>query len=150
MDLLLVVVSELNDVLVAESSQVVGLNDGLEDGESVLNVSEVVEPVDVNTGDFDFISGSGNIDEVMHDNDLFLSWYTSSGNRTWGLLDSQLLEVAVESPELVRLTRSAGSLANDTRSEVLLAIVDVLNEDGSLDISALTFVVGFMELRLDT
>jgi len=58
-DRLLVFISELDDLLVTEPSNIVGFDDSYKDGEPVLDVGEIVKPVDVNTSDFYFITRPG-------------------------------------------------------------------------------------------
>ena len=61
-DLCLFFVGQIYDVLVALTFEIVDLNDGLKDGEAVLDVREVVVAVDVDAVDLDFVTGASDID----------------------------------------------------------------------------------------
>ena len=123
-DNLLLLVCELHNVFVSLALQVVDLNDGLEDGEAVLNVREIVISVDVNAMNFDFISWSSNIDKIVKNKDLLLSGYTSRGHSTWRLLYCELLVVAIDGSLLIH-GEWAICLAHNTATEFLLCLLGI-------------------------
>jgi hypothetical protein len=59
---LLVLVSQIKGVLVADSFQVIDFNQSLEDREAMLGVGNLVVPVQVNTDNLYFITGTCPID----------------------------------------------------------------------------------------
>ena len=64
-DLSLLLIGKLNYVLIAKTLQVIGLYNGLEDREAVLDVSKVVIPVDIDSMDFSLVSRASNINQIM-------------------------------------------------------------------------------------
>ena len=64
-DLSLLLIGKLNYVLIAKTLQVIGLYNGLEDREAVLDVSKVVIPVDIDSMDFNLVSRASNINQIM-------------------------------------------------------------------------------------
>ena len=102
----------------------------------MLDVSEIVVPVDVNTVDLHLVARAGDIDQVVKDEDFFLARNAARRHRTWSLLNGQLLIVAVDSLDLIYGVWAA-SMAHDTLGQALLGLLWVRVEDGSLDITAL-------------
>jgi hypothetical protein len=99
---LLVLISQLYDVLIALALDVVGLHERLEDGESVPDILDVVESVDVDTGDFYFITRACTVDQVSEAGHFFLAGDTTRRDRTWGLLHGEFLIVFVDSELLIK------------------------------------------------
>ena len=64
-DLSLLLIGKLNYILIAKTLQIIGLYNGLEDREAVLDVSKVVIPVDVNSMDFNLVSRASDIDQIV-------------------------------------------------------------------------------------
>ena len=127
-DLLLVFVGELNDLFIAESLDVVGLDDGVEDWEAVLDVGSVVEFVDEDTGDFNFVSWSCSIDEIVEDINLLLARNSTWWDSSRSLLDRPFLVVTEEASAFFEVIW-ASTLAKNALAEILLAfIVGVVHE----------------------
>ena len=142
----LILVSDLNNIFITESSNVISLDNCGENWEPVLDVSSIIEFIDENTGYFDLISWSCSVYKIIEDDDLFLSWNTTWWDRSWSFLDGPFLIVSVDTFALFNLVLFATALADDTFSEVLLffAIVFV---DWALKIIALhASVILFFEL----
>ena len=95
-DLLLVLVGQLEDLVVSESLHIVRLDDRLEDGEAVLDIGEVVKPVDVDTCDLHFISWASAVHQVIQHIHFFLSGNSSRRDTARCFLDGHLLVVPVE------------------------------------------------------
>lgn len=136
-DFVLLLIGQLHNILVTLTLQVVDLNDCLEDRESVLDVCKVIVPVDVDSVDFNFITGTGNVDKIMQDEDLFLTGNTTGWHRAWCLLDRQLLIVTVDSLDLINSVGSA-RLAHDTDGQTFLSLIWVCVKDRSLCVATLT------------
>jgi hypothetical protein len=81
---------------------IVGLDKGLEYWESMSYILDVVESVDVNTCDFDFISGASTVNQVSEAGHFFLARYTTWRDCTGSLLHGKLLVVFVDSKLLVK------------------------------------------------
>ena len=109
-------ISELDHVLVSEATEVVHFDDGLEDWESVLDVSEVVISVDVDAVDLDFVTRAGDVDKIVQDEDLFLARDTARRDCAWSLLDRELLIVAIDRLGFLDGV-GASCLAHDTLGE---------------------------------
>ena len=75
---------------------VVGLDDGAEDWEPVLDVERVLEPVGEDSGDLDLIAWSCGIDVVAEENDVLVAGDSSWGDGSWGFLYGDLLVVSVD------------------------------------------------------
>ena len=136
-DFVLLLIGQLYNILVTLTLQVVDLNDCLEDGESVLDVRKVIVPVDVDSVDFDLITGAGNVDEIMQDEDFFLTGDTTGWHSAWCLLDGELLIVSVDSLDLVNGVGSA-RLAHNADSQTFLSLIWVCVKDRSLCVTTLT------------
>jgi len=100
-DLFFVLVSQVNDIFVTETFKVVNFNVGLEDWEAMTHVREVIKSVDVNSCNFNFISRSGSVNEVVKDVDFLLAGHTTWRDTSRSLLYSNLLVVTVDSLLLV-------------------------------------------------
>lgn len=135
-DFFLLFISELDNVLIAEASEVVNFDHGLEDGESVLYVREVVIPVDVDTVDFDFVARAGHVNEVVQHVDFFLAGNSTRRNCAWSLLDCEFLVIPVDSFDLVNCV-GAASLADDALGQTLSSLDRVGIVDRSLQVTAL-------------
>jgi hypothetical protein len=75
-----VFVSNFNDVFITESSNIVCLNNCVEDRESMLNIGSIIKFVDENTCDFNLISRSSSIYEIVKNENFFLSWDSTRRN----------------------------------------------------------------------
>jgi hypothetical protein len=146
LDLMLVLISELDNLLITKSSDIVGLDDGCENWESVLHIGSIIEFVNENTCDFNFISWSSSVDKVIEDKDLLLSWNTTWRNRSGSFLDCPFLVVSVDRFVILKMVRTL-RLADDALSQVLLLLFDVVVEEWALEILALlASEVHFFEL----
>jgi len=112
------------------------------------HVSEIVKPVDVNSGDFNFVTRPRCVNQVIEHIYLFLAGNTAWGHSTRCFLHRQFLVVPVECGLLVKCVR-ARSVARDTHAEVLASILLRMVESGSLEITADTSEVHLLELRED-
>jgi len=130
-------VGQLHNILITLTLQIVDLNDSLEDRESVLDVRKVIVSVDVDSVDFNFITGAGNVDKIMQDEDLFLTGDTAGWYCAWCFLDGQLLIVAVDSLDLINSV-GATRLAHNTNSQTFLSLIWVCVKDWSLCVATLT------------
>lgn len=128
-------VCELHDILITLALKVVNLNDGLENGEAVLDVCEVIVSVDVNTVNLDLITWAGDINKIMEDEDFLLSWDTAGWDCAWGLLNGQLLVVAVDCLDLID-SEGAISLAHNTATKSLSCFIWITLIYGSLSVTA--------------
>ena len=135
-DLSLLLISELNHVLITKAVQVVCLNDCLEDRETVLDVCEVVIPVDVDSVDFNFVARASDINKIMQHEDFFLAGHATGRHRAWCLLNCELLVVAVERFHLVNLVGTA-LMAHNTLGQTRFCLLRVCVADGSLEIATL-------------
>lgn len=122
-NLLLVLISQLNDVLITLALDVVGLYKCLEDWESVPDILDVVESVDVDTSDFYFITRSCTVDQVSEAGHFFLAGDTARRDCTWGLLHGEFLIVFVDSELLIKRVWTI-LVAQDTFTQVLFALKD--------------------------
>ena len=129
-------VGELDYIFISKSSQIVHLNDGLEDWETVLDVGKVVVPVDVDSMDLDFIARASHINEIVQHEDLLLTGYSTRWHSSWSLLNSQLLIVTIDGLHFVDSVGSA-SVAHDTLGQTLLGLLRVRVKDRSLDVATL-------------
>ncbi len=75
---------------------VVCFEDGGEDGETVAIVELSVVVVAVNASDFDLFSRLGRIDQIPEEDDFSMTRQTAGGYRSWRLLESEFLIVAVD------------------------------------------------------
>ena len=125
LDLSFILVSNLNDIFIAESSDVVSLNDSLENWESVLDVGSIVKFIDEDTGDLNFISRSSSVNKIIKDEDLLLSWHSTWWHRSWGLLHGPFLVVSVNG-FVVFNNVWAVLLANDALTQELLSIIGTI------------------------
>mgnify|MGYP006899633011 CR=1 FL=1 len=82
----------------------------------MLNIGAIIKSVDENTGDFDFVTWSGGIDEVIKNNDLFLPWNSAWWNRSWSLLDCPFLIVSIHTHAGFKEETFGISLANNASS----------------------------------
>ena len=147
--LLLVLLGQLDDIFVSETADIVCLNDCREHREAMLHVSEIVESIDVDTGDLDLITRSSTIDLIVQDIHFLLS-----GNSSWwysarGLLNRHLLVVAIHSVNFIHGERPV-TLANDALTQERFALMSVRVVDRSLDVSTATSVEDLRVLGEDT
>jgi hypothetical protein len=68
----------------------------MEDWESVFDVSSIIKFVDENTCDFNFISRSSSINEIVEDENFLLSRDSTWWNRSRSLLNCPFLVVSVD------------------------------------------------------
>jgi len=113
------------------------------------HVGEIVESVDVDSSDFDFVTRPCCINQVIDHIYLLLSRHTTRRHSAGRLLNGQLLVVPVEGGLLVEGV-GAGSVAADADAEVLAGILLRVVESWSLKISAHTAEVHFFELWENT
>jgi len=133
---MLLLVSELNHIFIAKALQVVHFDDSLKDGEAMLDVREVVIPVDVDSMNLDLITGASDVDQVVKDEDFFLAGDTARGHCAWCLLNCQLLIVAIQRLHLIYLVW-ATLVAHDTLGQTRFCCIWVSIEDGSLEVTTL-------------
>jgi hypothetical protein len=62
----------------------------------MLDVREVIPPVDVDSSHFNLITWSSSVDEIVKEEYLFLSGDSTGGHGAWGLLDGHFLVVPVD------------------------------------------------------
>ncbi len=118
--------------------KVVDFNDGLENGEAVLDVRKVIISVDVDTVNLYLVTWAGDINKIMEDKDFLLSWDTAGWDSTWGLLNGQLLIVSVDCLDLIDSERTV-SLAHNTATESFSGLIWITLINGSLSVTALAF-----------
>ena len=128
--------------------QVVCLNDRLKDGETVLDIGEVVVSVDVDTMDLDLVTRASDINKIMKHEYFFLAGHTTGWHRAWCLLNGELLIVPVERPHLVDLVRTA-LMTHNTLGQTRLCLLRVCVADGSLEIATLASEVHLIVLWED-
>lgn len=148
-DLFFVLVSQVNDIFVTETFKVVNFNVGLEDWEAMTHVREVIKSVDVDSCNFNFISRSGSVNEVVKDVDFLLAGHTTWRDTSRSLLYSNLLVVTVDSLLLVEFIR-AESLADNALAQELFGLISRAVESRSFQVTTLTPEVHFLKLREDT
>ena len=146
--MLLVLLGQLDDVLVSEAPDKIGFDDRREHGETVLHIREIVESVDVDTSDLDFISRSGSVNHVVKDVDLLLSGDSSRGDGSRCLLDGHLLIVPVHRVYLIH-SEGPSTLTYHTPAEELFPFLSVRVIDRTLDIPAAASVEDLRVLRED-
>ena len=125
-DGLLVLIGQLDDLLVTEALHVVCLDESGEDGEAVLDVRAHLVLVLEDASDFNFITRSSRVHEVVEHVDFLLARDTAWRHRARRLLDGPLLIVAVDRLELFQvedrlLVHADGAGAED----LAIALVDV-------------------------
>lgn len=96
-NLILIFISQFNNFLITKSSNKVSFNYCWENRETMLDISEVVKSINVDTCDFNFISWASRVYLVILENYLLLTWYPTWWNSSWCLLDSQFLIVSIDS-----------------------------------------------------
>lgn len=148
-DFLFIFIGELDNLFVAKSFDVVGLDDGVEDWEAVFDVCAVVEFVDEDTSNFNLVSWSCSINEIVEDVDLFLArnsaWWDGAG----GLLDGPFLVVTEEAFALLDVV-GASATADDTLAQVLFGFIVRVVQDRTLDVlAAIASEVALFELWED-
>ena len=148
-NLLLVLLGQLDDILVSETADVVCLNDGRENREAMLYVSEIVEPIDVDTCDLDLITRSRTVDLIVQDVHLLLSGNSPRWYSTRSLLNRHLLVVAIHSVNFVHCERPV-TLAYDTLTQERFALIGVRVVDRSLNVSTTASVEDLRVLWEDT
>jgi len=118
----------------------------LEYREAILDVRNLVETIYVNSCNFDFIARPGSVDQVVQNNTLFLARNTTGRHSSWGFLDSELLVIPVDSPNLIE---SVGSvlLAHNASSNHLASFVETGRVSGTFDITARTSDIHLVALR---
>jgi len=82
------------------------LDGGGKDRKSRLAGDACIVRVYINASDLNFLARSGYVNQVSKQHNVLVAWNTSRGNRTWSLLDSELLVVAIQSQFLIYLERS--------------------------------------------
>jgi hypothetical protein len=135
LDFLLVFVGELNDLFIAESFDIVGLNDRVEDWEAMLDVCAVVEFVDKDTGDFNFVSWSCRIDEIVEDVNLLLARDSTWRDGSRSFLDGPFLVVTEETFTFLEVVW-ASTLAKDALAEILLGFIMGVVQEWTFDVLA--------------
>ena len=135
---MLLLVRELHYILVSLALKVVDFDDCLENGETVLDVREVIVPIDVNAVNLDLITWTGDIHKIMKDKDFLLSRDTARWDSAWGLLNGQLLVVAIDCLDLIDCEGSI-SLAHNTTTKSLSGFIWIGLINGSLSVTALAF-----------
>jgi hypothetical protein len=113
---------------------VVSFNESLENGEAVTYILDVIESVNVDTCDFNFITGSGTVDQISKTSDFFLARNTTWRYRSGSFLNSHLLVVFVNSVLLIKSIRTV-LLAKNTFSQVLFAFENIVMISRTLKIS---------------
>jgi hypothetical protein len=83
--------------------------------EPVLDIGTIIKFVDENTCDFDFISRSSSVNEIVKNENFFLSWDSTRRNRSWSLLNSPFLVVSVNRFMFFKMIWTS-LLANDALS----------------------------------
>lgn len=119
---LLIIISNIQDILISISSDIVCFNNGLEHREAVFDVSEVVEPVDKYSSDFYFVTWSCRVNQVVENKDFFLAGNTSRRHSARSLLNGHSLVVSVHSLSLIKGVGSI-SLAQHTLPQDLLCFI---------------------------
>ena len=149
LDLNFILVSNLNNVFIAESSDVVSLNDSLENWESVFDVSSIVKFIDEDTGDLNFISRPSSVNKIVKDEDFLLSWYSTWRHGSRGLLHRPFLVVSVDGFVIFNEVWTV-LLANDALTQELLSVIRTVVVEWALQILAcLASVVHFLKLWED-
>ena len=132
---LFVFVGELDDLFVAESFDVVGLDDCVEDWEAMLDICSIVEFVDKDTGNFNFVSRSSSIDEIVEDIDFLLARNSTWWDSSRSFLDCPFLVVTEEAFTFFKVVW-ASALAKNAHSKVLLVFIMGVVEEWALDVLA--------------
>jgi len=115
----------------------------------VLDVAEVVESVDIDSCDLDFVSWSGGVDEVMNDEYFFLARDSAGRDSSWSLLDRELLVISVDCVRLIN-SEGAPTLTDQAGTQLLLSCVLVVAKAWSFNITALTSEVDLLILRVNS
>ena len=145
-DLGFLLISQLDDVFVTKSLQVVHFDNCLEDREAVLDVGEVVVSVDVDAMDLDLVAGARYIDQIVKHKDLLLAGHSARWHSSWGLLDGQFLIVTVNSLNFVDGVW-ATHLTDDTGSKAFASLHWISIENGTFLVTALASEVHLCILR---
>ena len=105
----------------------------------MLHVCEIVEPIDVDTSDLDLITWPRTIDMVIKDIHFLLSGNSARRHSARSLLNRHLLVVAIHSVNFIHGERPV-TLAYDTLTQELFALVSIRVVNRSLDVSTATSV----------
>jgi hypothetical protein len=117
----------------------------LENWETILDVCNLIETIDVNSSDFNFIAWSGSVHQVVQNNALFLARNTTGRHGSWGFLDGELLVISVDSLDLIKRVGSV-PLAHNTSSKNLTSLKEAGRVSGTFDIAASTSNVHLVAL----
>ena len=147
--MLLVLVSELDNVPVTGALYVVGFYVRLEHGEAVAHIGGVVEVHHVDTRDFYFVTWCGTVNQIISNVDFFLAGDTTRRYAARSLLHGKLLIVPVYRRVLIESVRTLSSAANALSKELTSLILGAV-EHGSLDIATSAAEVHLLELRFHT
>ena len=147
-DLSFLLIGKLNHVLIAKAVHVVGLNNCLENWEAMLDVSEVVVSIDVDSMNLDLVAWASDINQIMKHEDFFLARNTARWNCAWCLLNRQLLIVAIERLDLINLVGTT-LVAYNTLSQTRFRLLRVCVHNRSLEISTLAAEVHLIVLWED-
>jgi hypothetical protein len=116
-----ILISELNDLLITKSLDIIGLNNGIEYRESMLHISTILKSIDEYTCNLYLVTRSGAINQIIQDVNLLLSWDSTWWHRSWSLLNCPFLIVAIYTHEVIELKFVVG--ANSTASKELLDVL---------------------------
>ena len=86
----------------------------------MFDICPIIKSIDKDSSDFNFITRSSAINEIIEDVDLLLSWNSARWYRAWSLLDGPLLIIPVDALGLLCFVLL--TLANYTGSEELFYI----------------------------
>ena len=126
---------QLNDLFISESLQIISFDNRLENWEAMLHVGRVIKLVRVDSCDFDFITWSSSVDQIVQDNYLFLPWDSTGRNAAWSFLNCQFLVVPVNG---IFLTDCIGTIlrADNTNTDLLFCFPSVVAIERSFRVSA--------------
>ena len=101
----------------------------------MFHICKVIESVNENSSDFNFITWTSTINLIIYNKDFFLAWDSARRYCTWSFLNSHFLVVSVHCVNFISDERTI-ALAYNTLPKILLCFVDTIVENRSLYITA--------------
>ncbi len=144
-----VLVGKFNNSLITKALKIINFDESLKYGETMLRISNLVVSVHVNTRNLNLITRSRCIDQIVQNDALFLSWYTTRRHRARRLLNRQFLVIPIHSFQLVKLVCTI-TLTVDTRTRILFCLLERCMVSGSLKITTDAPEEHLVELGIDT
>jgi hypothetical protein len=113
----------------------------------MFNIGIIVESIDENSSNFDFVSWPCHVNQIVQDVDFLLSRDTAWWHGAWCFLNCPLLVIPVNRHVFFQVERSSG-LANDACSEELFLVFNAVMIKWSFQVlAAIASEIHFLEFR---